>query len=459
MVAGNHSTRLQNYLDFELRISCVERPHQYLLEVLDSPAGGGKDYSTLKVPLDNLKRYLEDIRLPFTEKSQLVEIGQALYDFLFVPVVAELWNTSLGIAYAKGQGLNFRLRIESPELDQLPWEVLYDRAKDRFIAPSLQTPLLRFVQLSEPISPLDIKLPLRVLLAISNPSDYPELNTQKEIKWIYEALSPIIDQNFVSINTLFPTSSRALQSHLRKGYHILHYIGHGYTDRHKRTNNLVLTKESSGESSLQDAETIGYLLRSSGVQLAFLNACQTATTHRSNDFFGVAQSLVSIGLPAVIAMQFDIPDTSAAIFAHEMYASLVDGFPIQAAVTEGRKAMLAATGMDSKDWANPILFMRSPTGILFNQIAESENVVSKSSIPVSQQHGDKDPKRLLSILINRFRLSDIKVICFYLDVGYDNLGGNTKPEKSLELVRFLKMRGRLGELVNYIREIRKDIDL
>lgn len=80
-------------------------------------------------------------------------------------------------------------------------------------------------------------------------------------------------------------------------------------------------------------------------------------------------------------MQFDIPDTSAATVARAFYDSLADGFPVQAAVTEGRKAILAETGPDCKDWATPALFMRSPTGVLFMQSGGTDERISTDTLP------------------------------------------------------------------------------
>ena len=40
-------------------------------------------------------------------------------------------------------------------------------------------------------------------------------------------------------------------------------------------------------------------------------------------------------------MQFEIADDVASTFAHEFYGALADGYPIDAALTEARKAIFA----------------------------------------------------------------------------------------------------------------------
>lgn len=363
------SGRLLQYQEFEVRISRAEND-QYLVEVLRSPEGEARALTRLPIDRGELRTQLAALRLPLTEREQLVEIGSILHDFLFnPPPIARAWAGSLGSVQVTGQGLNLRLRIEDTELAQLPWELLYDQDRGRFLIPSLQTPLLRYIPMPEPVLPLSIRPPLRILLAISSPPDYPALDVEREKRWVLDALSPLFKQtksNTVSVDILEPTTRQTLQTWLRRDYHVLHYIGHGHVDSSSGTGSLVLTDETTQHGRPQDAETLGYLLRYSSIRLVFLNACQTAVTSGTEAFLGVAQAIVRAGMPAVVAMQFDIPDTSAAVLAREFYRSLADGYSVQAAVTEGRKAVLAQIGLNYKDWATPALFMRSPTGVLFD---------------------------------------------------------------------------------------------
>src|SRR5262249_38304945 len=50
------------------------------------------------------------------------------------------------------------------------WEYLYDRAQDRFLCLSERTPLVRYLPLAEPIEPLTVDGPLRILTVIANPT-------------------------------------------------------------------------------------------------------------------------------------------------------------------------------------------------------------------------------------------------------------------------------------------------
>jgi len=104
------------------------------------------------------------------------------------------------------------------------------------------------------------------------------------------------------------------------------------------------------------------------MRLVFLNACDTAkaTKQKGQDpFAGVATAMIMAGIPAVVAMQFPITDKAAVSFAGTFYPRIVSGYPVDAAVAEGRKAIKLADP-STMEWATPVLFMRSPDGVLFD---------------------------------------------------------------------------------------------
>ena len=97
----------------------------------------------------------------------------------------------------------------------------------------------------------------------------------------------------------------------------------------------------------------------STLRLAVLNACEGARSSVDDPFSGVATSLVRREIPAVVAMQLEITDRAAITFACELYAALADGYAIDAALAEARKAIFADE--NEVEWATPVLFMRVPT--------------------------------------------------------------------------------------------------
>jgi hypothetical protein len=100
------------------------------------------------------------------------------------------------------------------------------------------------------------------------------------------------------------------------------------------------------------------------LRLAVLNACEGARNSLSDPFSGVASCLVQREIPAVIAMQLEITDRAAITFAGELYSALADGYPVDAALAEARKAIFA--DRNDVEWATPVLFMRVADGRIFD---------------------------------------------------------------------------------------------
>ena len=68
-------------------------------------------------------------------------------------------------------------------------------------------------------------------------------------------------------------------------------------------------------------------------------------------------------------MQFEIADRAAALFGRELYGALADGYPLDGALGEARKALAedqgAGDGATALAWATPVLFMRSADGTIW----------------------------------------------------------------------------------------------
>ena len=98
------------------------------------------------------------------------------------------------------------------------------------------------------------------------------------------------------------------------------------------------------------------------LRLAVLNSCEGARTDPTDPFAGVAETLVRRGIPAVVAMQFEVSDDAAIEFAPALYGALAAGLPIDAAVAEARKAVYTVSQLE---WATPVLYLRADDAQLF----------------------------------------------------------------------------------------------
>jgi formylglycine-generating enzyme required for sulfatase activity len=359
------------YLDFDLRLRPAEGG--YRAEVLASPAGEAAiAFAAPFSPLE-LENFLLRIgrprrgtrRIDSPEMAAAKTLGARLWDAVFNGVVRDCWHGSLSAAEERGRGLRLRLRLgEAPELADIPWEYLYMSAAGRFLSLSQKTPLIRYLDLPQRITPLAVTPPLTILALISTPTDFPALDVEAEWSRLSQALASLVAAGRVRLERLAEARLPALQKKLRRGdTHILHFIGHGGFDRQTEEGVLVLEDEW-GRGRLVGAEMLGTILHDHrSLRLAVLNACEGARGARADPLAGVAQTLVRQGIPAVIAMQFEITDAAAILFAEEFYAAVADGYPVDAALAEARKAIFAA-GNDM-EWGTPVLHLRAPDGQLF----------------------------------------------------------------------------------------------
>jgi CHAT domain-containing protein len=333
------------YLDFDLKIE--RSGEHYRASVLDSPDGEASASFALPFSDDRLQLLLAKISRPrgairgihSEELNAARELGGSLFDALFHDDIRSCLRTCL--SKVGNEGLRLKLRLqEAPELADLPWEFLFDSSGDGFLAQSRQTPIVRYIEMLGSARPIAIALPLRILVAISNPSDYPRLDFGREKTKLEEALSALEFQKKVQMEWLERPTPQRLLSVLRKSsFHVFHFIGHGGFKNNAEGGVLVLENEKGG-GQLTDAQRLGVFFRDHpSLRLAVLNSCEGARNSRADPFASVAATLTKGRVPAVIAMQFPITDEAAIAFTAGFYSSLSDGLPVDASVAEGRKAI------------------------------------------------------------------------------------------------------------------------
>jgi predicted ATPase len=308
---------------------------------------------------------------PSPSLTDAKRIGGLLFDALFGDRISGLYREALAMARAAGKGLRITLCLsEAPQLVRVPWEYLFDAP--HFLAVSAYTPVVRYLDLPQGPRPLAIEPPLRILGVVSSPADYPRLDVDGERSRLEGALSELVRAGAVSLDWLEqPTLSELLRMFQRGTFHALHYVGHGKFDEESQTGFLLL-EDPSGWSREVSGDQLATILRDfTSLRLAVLNACDGARTGVSDPFAGAAQSLVQREIPAVIAMQSEITDDAATVFAQGFYSAIATGVPVDAALAAARLAMFAERS-DDVEWGAPALFMRVPDGRILDFASASE---------------------------------------------------------------------------------------
>jgi CHAT domain len=297
-----------------------------------------------------------------TQRTLARQFGETLFDALISDgPVRDAYAAAKGRADANRRALRMTLSLSgAPDLMAVPWEFLFDAPS--FLAQSVWTPVVRFLDLSSAPRPLPVRLPLRILGLVSAPSGLPALEVERERANLERALSGLVDAGVVQIKWL-PARMPALHRELARGddVHVFHFIGHGIYNNGEGY--LAFEDPKGSGPDLVTGQKLGQMLSDRrSVRLAVLNACEAAITPVNDPFAGVASALVANGVPAVVAMQFSITDEVAVTFAEEFFAALAESDPVDAAVTEACRA-IAAT--DDVQWASPVLFMRIADGRVF----------------------------------------------------------------------------------------------
>lgn len=293
------------------------------------------------------------------------EFGTQLYSALVEDAaIRDLLVSSRRRAEDEQRALRLTLSLSgAPDLMQVPWEFLY--AERSFLAQSIWSPVVRYMDIENRVRPLKVDLPLRILGMVSAPNEptLAPLDTEREMRQLEDALAGLIESGSVELRWLAGSTMRDLQREVAHGedFHVFHFIGHGTCEDGEGY--LVLTDEH-GAAEYVSGDRLGQMLTDRRtLRLAVLNACEAAATAPTDPLAGVATGLVAKAVPAVIGMQFAITDAAAITFAEEFYAALARGFPVDMATTEARRAISAE---DNVQWATPVLFMRVADGRLFD---------------------------------------------------------------------------------------------
>lgn len=401
------------YDDFELEIGQPRQDGTYRVAVIRAVGGEAEHRMRLPIDHDMLPKRLGQLRLLRTDDAsrdiKLVgeqaeirpsararELGRQLFEALMGGQIGNRYEISLMEARQHHKNLRIKLRIRTPELALVPWELLYDPQRGVHIAQSSETPIVRYLNLDQTIRPLTTDRPLRILGMIASPRSLARLGVEQERQWVTEALRDLEQEGEVQITWVRGQTLNDLEQALRRDqYHIFHFIGHGKFDPTDKEGRIALCGQ---QGQVQDisASNLGQLLRAGRtMRLAILNACEGARGSSTDLFSSSAATLVRQGIPAVLAMQYAITDKAAIEFARRFYGELAQRRPVDAATSDGRWA-LSVQFSNTVEWATPVLYMRSPDGQLFGtarQTSTQSDTTGQRNVPARRAADPTKPAR------------------------------------------------------------------
>ncbi|NES28087.1 CHAT domain-containing protein [Micromonospora terminaliae] len=280
-----------------------------------------------------------------------------------------LWRQTLGAdAEATSRFLTaltgnprVRLTVSSGlvDLTDLPWECLRIPALRVMAGLTVKLSVVRLVNDAINEAHRAVGATLRVLAVHSEPRGVAPLpGARQELRLLRESFAEAEQKGWASVTTIEDATERDLRESLRRVRpHILHYTGHGGIDHTEGVAALIL-HDDDGDPFLLTADELAVQLWDSGVVLAVLSGCDTGVTPGTADraTFGVCQSIVRQGVPAAIATTRTVFDNAALRFAQEFYQAFIDGYPLEACLSEARKGLF----MQGWDWSAWALFAADP---------------------------------------------------------------------------------------------------
>ena len=335
--------------------------------------------------------------------------GRLLFETLFSGSIRDAYDRVLPAPDTEGL-IRVRLAIDGAggEVEALRWERLYRERRGTWVplAAAGDSPFSRYRSLPFP-EPLPVAtLPVRILLAVANPTGLPSrlapIDVEREIRTFHDALGEAAATDDVEVTVLAgrtglstpfrrelerdgyvladgPTTLAEVVRRM-SGSHVVHVVGHGgfrQGDAGTAPQSALYLEAGDGAWAPATADQLVAALAAAEdpPALIYLSACETGRNPAdpTHPFLALAPRLVGAGAAAVVAMQDAVPVTAARTLTQTFYAHLLSDGIVDLALNEARAVLAASGGLD---WTIPVLVTRLHQGRLLVRHDLAQRVVS-----------------------------------------------------------------------------------
>lgn len=332
------------------------------------------------------------------DPSKTRALGEALFDTLFDDILRQDFvNFYHQVVQQEKQLLRVELDIDErgmPEVAALPWEFLCLPARANLgtiwmgTVPNLVLSRWRSQWIpAQPIQ-LDLEEKLKIVLVVSAPSDLPTV-VYEPVQEALEQLANELENRVELLPIVNLANPEAIDAILSQEPHIFHFIGHGrlVNEVNQELGQIALVDPNFDGAMWVDADYFSELFNQHRPGVVMLQACQGGMLSASQAFVGVASHIIEQNIPVVVAMQYEITNSTASRFARHFYQQLAADHPVDIAVQSGRRAItLSPIQYRKRDFATPVIFMRVQDGYLFKR--EDEEIGIEKSLPQNYQFSD-----------------------------------------------------------------------
>lgn len=359
----------------ELRIRYRRVGHDRYL-VLANGSASAADIIDWRPRVDFVHEVDELFREAFRERSsaattpideRLKDLGRELFDALLPKPIRACLGKSLEVANEEDCAL--RLKFHFPaELSGQPIEILCPPQDDPLGGPlALNTHLSVVRSIARSRNPRlpqpeDDPKPLTVLVVVASPHDRPHLDADAELDRLKAELSGLTGMGLVTVDFLGGPDNEdlatlaALSNRVRRRRNPLAVllIAHGETSP-DRGQACVVLESDERKAQLVPAEQVAAAFGGARAAVRFvaLNLCFGARVIGRDSLSGVAQALISNGIPAVVGMSTGVSDEAGSRFSAPLFEALSRNEMVDDAVRVARNQMSA---VDTRiEWCAPVL--------------------------------------------------------------------------------------------------------
>ena len=287
------------------------------------------------------------------DPMELERFGDALHRIVCSPELRGLWDDA-------GRPARVVLELPPKDLGELPWELLYDGDRMRWMFADTELPIVRAVPglVSDGSRPPELPIRMLVLVGAPEQDDREALGVDDELAAIYAAVR--------GLGCLWQVDvlDGANQDDVRHRFvdfapHVLHFIGHGTVDAGGRP--ALETALPGGDiREITPGFVVNALSDVPLPRLVVLNACRTSGDEPlpAGAVTGLTTAFLRNGAAAVVSMQGDVEASTAVRTSSVLYSRLAAGDAVDVAVARVYRDLAWADGVRTGDWALPTLTVR-----------------------------------------------------------------------------------------------------
>lgn len=312
---------------------------------------------------------VEPVSFPFSQEEIMTTIGKLevdrlrmqdcvsfgirLFDFVFRRSVRDLYReiSAKAIRGKKKRKLRITIATSAPELAVLPWETMcdtYPRLLPSFLCHQPHIRLVRALRLFNRASFEEGKVlgdenGLRILTVTASPPGTAHIDVgmdERSLRFIVEKDRKL---ERIRLEVCKDATIVSLRKHLHAFRpHVVHLACHAGYDAEEDLGFVALNSSKDEQAAEHiNAYRLATLMQEvTDIQLVFANTCLGARQQASSSFSGVAQCLHAMGIPNVVALQFQLTDRTAHAIVLNFYEYLLrDGLPVEDAVGQLRRQM------------------------------------------------------------------------------------------------------------------------